>query len=133
TSLTGRVQLYRNGLRYQDGKVDRRVDSQDTLAHVIEDYLQRRFATRDVRLEQVPQVVFPITELDLEVEAHIDGKPENLPIRLSKSADRGWAVPGDRFPVLPAPAAAETPVQAQVTAAERPALTRPVDRRLRFS
>lgn len=133
TSLTGRVQLYRNGLRYQDGKVDRRVDSQDTLAHVIEDYLQRRFATRDVRLEQVPQVVFPITELDLEVEAHIDGKPENLPIRLSKSADRGWAVPGDRFPALPAPAAAETPVQAQVAAAERPVLTRPVDRRLRFS
>src|SRR5690606_30590229 len=50
TTLSGKVELYSNGLRYVDGKVDRSVDSLDTLAFIIEDYLQRRFTTRLVQL-----------------------------------------------------------------------------------
>jgi len=135
TSLSGHIEVFSNGLRYRDGRIDRSVDSNDTLAHVIEDYLQRRFATRAVKLEHLPQVNFPASELDLEIEANIDGEPQTLPLRLSKQAERGWLVPGDRFPALPpiepavpAPQLAQTSEAASV---ER--VSRPVDRRLRFS
>lgn len=136
TSLSGHIEVFSNGLRYRDGRVDRSVDSSDTLAHVIEDYLQRRFATRAVKLEHLPQVGFPASELDLEIEATIDGEPQTLPVRLSKQAERGWSVPGDRFPALPPiepVVKSAAPVAQTVEAASVERVSRPVDRRLRFS
>lgn len=134
TSLSGHVEVFSNGLRYRAGRVDRSFDSSDTLSHVIEDYLQRRFATRAVKLEHLPQVTFPASELDLTVEASIDGELQQLPVRLSKSAERGWGVPGDRFPVLAAERSSASPAAVpEATAVDAPRVSRPVDRRLRFS
>ncbi len=134
TSLSGHIEVFSNGLRYRDGRIDLSVDSSDTLAHVVEDYLQRRFATRAVKLEHLPQVNFPASELDLEIKATIDGEPQTLPLRLSKQAERGWMVPGDRFPALPPPAVKPAPQLAQTSeAATVERVSRPVDRRLRFS
>lgn len=136
TSLSGHVEVFSNGLRYRDGRIDRSVDSSDTLAHVLEDYLQRRFATREVKLEHLPQVSFPANELDIEIEASINGERQNLPVRLSKQGERGWTVPGDRYPALPpvTPVAAPAPQVAQtVESASVERVSRPVDRRLRFS
>jgi hypothetical protein len=136
TTLSGKVELFSDGLRYRDGKVDRQVDSSDTLAFVIEDYLQRRFATRQVQLKPLPPQVLPAQSLELTVEARIDGQQQRLPILLRKTDARGWAVQADQFPPLPEvsrePALAQTSAP---TAAPQPEKTvsRPLDRRLRFS
>ena len=37
TTLSGKLELFRNGLRYQGDKVDRQFDSVDTVSHVIQD------------------------------------------------------------------------------------------------
>lgn len=138
TSLSGRIEVFANGLRYRNGRVDRSIDSSDTLAYVIEDYLQRRFATPDVQLEQLPQVGFPASELDLQIQARIDGQSQALPLRLVRHAQRGWRVPGDNFPALAAvpspssPAAVAAPAELPELRAAAP-VSRPVDRRLRFS
>ncbi|MFI8608882.1 MFS transporter [Pseudomonas sp. NPDC077649] len=132
TSLSGRVELYSDRLRYEDGEVDRRFDSRDTIAHVLHDYLQRRFASRDVRELKLPPFAFVGDELELPVEVLIDGRAERLPIRLSKRDRRGWMVLGDRFPPLPTLAAAQPAVQAETPAAEE-RVSRPLDRRQRFS
>jgi hypothetical protein len=132
TSLSGRVELYSDRLRYEDGEVDRRFDSRDTIAHVLHDYLQRRFASRDVRELKLPPFTFDGDELELSVEALIDGRAERLPIRLSKHDQRGWAVLGDRFPPLPTLAAAQPAVQVETPAVEE-RVSRPLDRRQRFS
>ncbi|NQD96852.1 MFS transporter, partial [Pseudomonas sp. CrR25] len=85
TTLSGRVELFSSGLRYRDGQVDRHVDSLDTLAYVIEDYLQRRFATRLVQLSPLPPVALPADSVEVSIEARIDGQPQRLPILLNKS------------------------------------------------
>ncbi|MFI8746878.1 MFS transporter [Pseudomonas sp. NPDC077186] len=132
TSLSGRVELYSDRLRYEDGEVDRRFDSRDTIAHVLHDYLQRRFASRDVRELKLPPFTFDGDELELSVEALIDGRAERLPIRLSKRDQQGWAVLGDRFPPLPTLAAAQPAAQPEAQPVEE-RLSRPLDRRQRFS
>ncbi|QNH04596.1 MFS transporter [Pseudomonas sp. B11D7D] len=132
TSLSGRVELYRDRLRYVDDQVDTRYDSRDTVAHVVQDYLQRRFATRDVHELKLPLFTFKGDTLELQVDAQVAGRSESLPIRLHKRPEQGWAVEGDRFPVLPAVAARQPAQQAEVAPVEE-RLSRPVDRRQRFS
>lgn len=132
TSLSGRVELYRDRLRYVDGKVDTRYDSNDTIAHLLQDYLQRRFATRDVRELKLPVFTFEGDTLELQVDAQIDGRNERLPIRLHKRSEQGWMVEGDRFPALLSVAAKQPAQQIEATAVEE-RLSRPVDRRQRFS
>ncbi len=132
TSLSGRVELYSDRLRYRGAEVDRHFDSRDTIAHVLQDYLQRRFASRDVRELKVPPFSFEGDRLQLQVEALIDQRAERLPLRLSKRDRQGWTVEGDRFPPLPA----ETPAQPLAQSETPPAdegLARPADRRQRFS
>ena len=109
TSLSGRVELYSDRLRYRGAEVDRHFDSRDTIAHVLQDYLQRRFASRDVRELKVPPFSFEGDRLALQVEALVDQRAERLPLRLSKRDGQGWTVEGDRFP--PLPAEAEAPAQ----------------------
>lgn len=136
TTLSGRVEVFRNGLRYRDGKVDRHVDSSDTLAYIIEDYLQRRFATRAVQLGDLPALPLPADSFELTVEAQINGQAQRLPMRLNKSASRGWVVEADRFAPLPERTVVTPALQTQVTpmqAASSARISRPLDRRLRFS
>lgn len=136
TTLSGRVEVFRNGLRYRDGKVDRHVDSSDTLTYVIEDYLQRRFATRAVQLGDLPALPLPADSFELTVEAQINGQAQRLPMRLNKSASRGWVVEADRFAPLPERTVVTPALQTQVTpmqAASSARISRPLDRRLRFS
>ena len=136
TTLSGKVELFSDGLRYRDGEVDLRVDSADTLAYVIEDYLQRRFATRLVQLGELPPVTLPADSVEVTVDARIDGRAQRLPVLLNKNASRGWGVEADRFPPLPettgAPRASQ-PLAAAGDTQGRERVSRPVDRRLRFS
>lgn len=132
TSLSGRVELYSDRLRYTDGQIDVRFDSRDTIAHVLQDYLQRRFATRNVSELKLPPFTFEGDTLEVQVEAQIDRRSERLPIRLRKREGQGWAVEGDRFPALPAVTAAQS-TQSSETAPTEERLSRPVDRRQRFS
>lgn len=136
TTLSGRVELFSNGLRYRKGKVDRRVDSIDTLAYVIEDYLQRRFATRLVQLGELPSVTLPAASVELQVEARINGRLQRLPLRLDKDAARGWAVAGDHFAAVAEAPGATIASQASAEPANAQGgerVSRPLDRRLRFS
>ncbi|WAG77106.1 MFS transporter [Metapseudomonas furukawaii] len=131
TSLSGRLELYTDRLRYRDGRVDTRFDSRDTLAHVIRDYLQRRFATPEVELLPLPPVSLPAAHLELTVEARVRGELQRIPVQLERGQVKGWHVRGDRFPPLPkATAAAEAQADAVPVAVEP---SRPVDRRLDFS
>lgn len=135
TTLSGKLELFRNGLRYQGDKVDRQFDSVDTVSHVIQDYLERRFATRQVQLQPIGNLNFPLQSLDLNVQARINGELQQLPILLQKQEQRGWHVAADSFPPLPsavAPAVAEAkPAAVAAVAPER--VSRPLDRRVRFS
>ncbi|MDE3736646.1 MFS transporter [Pseudomonas resinovorans] len=132
TTLTGHLEVFTDRLRYRDGRVDTSYDSRDTLAYVVRDYLQRRFATHNVELAQLPAVSLPARDLDLDVEARVDGQVQHLALQLAKSAARGWRVRHDSFPPLTTPSVApETPSGAQELAPL--ADTGAVDRRLRFS
>lgn len=133
TTLTGHLEVFTDRLRYRDGRVDRTYDSRDTLAYVIRDYLQRRFATRNVELLPLPAVSLPARELDLEVQARVDGQAQRLPIQLAKSEAKGWRVRRDSFPPLAEPAAAPQPPSEAQDPASVAEVARPVDRRLRFS
>ena len=134
TSLSGRLELFADRLRYHDGRLDTRFDSRETLAKVVDDYLQRRFTTRLVQLAELPEVTFPATQVPLAVQARVNGEAQSLDLVLEKGA-YGWRVQGDNYPALaevrvaepakPEPVA-ETALVAQST---RPAL----DRRQRFS
>ncbi|TBU71042.1 MFS transporter [Pseudomonas daroniae] len=122
TTLSGKVEVFRNGLRYNEGKVDRTVDSRDTLAHILTDYLQRRFATRDVQLEPLPASAVAGSNLMLEVQARVDGREQRLSVSLSKHPQLGWRVDDDRFAELSA-ASKQMPVAApaQPAAPSQPA------------
>ena len=132
TSLSGKLELFSNGLRYHDGKVNRAFDSVDTVTHVIQDYLERRFATRDVKLQPIGNLSFAQQRLDLNIQAQINGELQQLPIMLQKPDKGGWQVAADSFPAIPVAAAA--PALKPGTAAVVPArVSRPLDRRVRFS
>lgn len=133
TTLTGHLEVFTDRLRYREGRVDPTYDSRDTLAYVIRDYLQRRFTTRNVELMPLPAVSLPARELDLEVEARVDGQAQRLALQLAKSETKGWRVGRDSFPPLAEPnSAPQAPSAAQDSAPAADA-ARPVDRRLRFS
>ncbi|MCQ4295115.1 MFS transporter [Pseudomonas stutzeri] len=104
TSLTGVVELDTDRLRYLDGQVDRRHDSRETLAFVIEDYLQRRHASPDVTLQPIPAVTLPADELEVQVQAQVKGEVQPFTLNLAKG-EQGWYVKGDAYPPLAAPAA----------------------------
>lgn len=136
TTLSGKVELFSNRLRYVDGKVDARFDSRDTLAYVIEDYLKRRFTTRLVQLASLPAVTLPAAIVELEIDAQVNGQPQHLPLRLKKSQSRGWEVQGDHFSPLRAESVAivgsrQGAAENSIPAAEQAG--RPLDRRLRFT
>ncbi|WP_339907353.1 MFS transporter [Pseudomonas guineae] len=134
TTLSGRLELFRNGLRYKDGRVDRHFDSVDTVSHVIQDYLERRFTTRQVQLQPIGSLNFPQQNIDLNVQARINGELQQLPISLQKLDSRGWQVAADSFAPLPsalAPPVVEKPAAVVAVVPER--VSRPLDRRLRFS
>ncbi|AOE84738.1 MFS transporter [Pseudomonas sp. TCU-HL1] len=133
TTLSGHLEVYTDRLRYRDGQVDTAYDSRDTVAFVIRDYLQRRFATATVELAQLPAFSLPARQLDLDVEARIDGQVQRLPLQLTRSEVRGWRVQRDSFPPLPAPGSASTAGEALDAAPAAADAARPVDRRLRFS
>ncbi|WP_070887724.1 MFS transporter [Pseudomonas argentinensis] len=120
TTLTGKVELFRNGLRYRQGEVDRTVDSRDTLSYLITDYLQRRFATRDVQLAPLPLHNVTTGSLALDVQARVGGQEQRVPVHLSKHPQLGWRVDDDRFPELP-----EIDKSAAAAAAPKPALSAP--------
>lgn len=130
TSLSGDVELFSDRLRYKDGRLDTHFDSPETLAWVIEDYLQRRFATRLVQVGPLPELSFPATRLPLTLEPRIDGEARQLELVLAKGVG-GWRVSGDQYPPLGEARPVEQPrVGVEVPAEEaRPAL----DRRKRFS
>lgn len=132
TSLSGRVELFSDRLRYRDGELDRSFDSRDTIAHVLRDYLQRRFATHDVEGLKLPPFTFSGDALELQIEALVDRRAERLPVRLGKRENQGWSVEGDRFPPLPAVADAQPVASREAPPAEE-RVSRPVDRRQRFS
>lgn len=136
TTLNGKLELFSNGLRYRDGKVDRHVDSLDTLAYVIEDYLQRRFATRLVQLQPLPAVTLPANSVELPISAQINGQAQQLTIPLNKDEERGWMVQGDRFKPLAELASAPVVTASSAAPAAKESgerSSRPLDRRLRFS
>ncbi|MFC4864111.1 MFS transporter [Pseudomonas sp. MAHUQ-62] len=133
TTLSGHLEVFTDRLRYRDGLVDTTFDSRDTLAYVIRDYLQRRFVTRDVELAQLPSVSLPARELDVEVEARVDGQSQHLSLQLVKSESRGWRVGRDSFPPLAVSSAdAQASGEAQEPAPQADSAG-PLDRRLRFS
>lgn len=135
TSLSGRLELFADRLRYQDGRLDARFDSRETLAKVIDDYLQRRFATRLVQLAELPEVSFPATRLPIAIQARINGKEQGLDLVLEKTA-LGWQVQGDNHPPLDETRIAEPSKVAEPAAAEVVAVQNPrpaLDRRQRFS
>jgi hypothetical protein len=134
TTLSGRLELFSNGLRYRGDKVDRQFDSVDTLSYVIEDYLERRFTTRQVQLQPIGNVNFPLQSLELNVQALVNGELKQVPITLQKHDRRGWQVVADSFAPLPATGVTpvvEKPTTIAVVVPER--VSQPLDRRLRFS
>lgn len=134
TSVSGEVQLVTDRLHYTDGQVDRNFDDIDTLEYVIEDYLQRRFATAEVYVEpfESPQAFTP--PLELTLSAGVAEQRRSVFVRLLKDPHKGWYVAGDQYPEYSA-----EPAQTAVLAAEQAALDkqqtkiRAVDRRTRFS
>ncbi len=132
TSLSGRVELYSNRLRYRDGRVDAHFDSDETLAHVIEDYLARRFATDAVSLLRQSQAVLPATHVDIDVLALVNGKRQHFLLGMVKDERRGWRVEDDRFPQRHA----EPPRQVAIVGLDKQPqapMPVPVDRKELFS
>lgn len=133
TSLTGSVELFTNRLRYRGDRVDTRYDSQETLAWVVRDYLQRKNRTRAVELQAFPPLDLDALQLDFEAEARIAGVSRRIPISLTRNEVHGWRVKGDDAPELPPPSEAEqqrtVPVPTTIVRGEE----RPVDRRIGFS
>ena len=132
TSLSGEMELYTDRLRYQDGKLDTRYDSRETLAKVIEDYLQRRFRTASVEIVELPGFSFTSKTLDINASILVNGQSLELPLELEKNERQGWRVVNDRYPALPKVQKTVEPkqIEAPVTEAEP---RRMLDRRTRFS
>ena len=124
TTLSGNIELYTNHLRYRDGQVDTRIDSQDTLAYVLRDYLQRRFARHDIELARLPRLDTRRSVLEVPVSFSAGGEPQTLSLTLARTDSRGWGVKGDRYPRLvesPVPALAQPGPQPVEPTAGQPA------------
>lgn len=133
TSISGRVELFTDGLRYRAGQVDLTHDSTDTLVYLAEDYLQRRFQTPAVTIESLAPVSFPASSLTLNVQAEVKGTTDRFELKVHKD-ERGWAVENDDYPSLPI----EAETQPEVVAVRPQALMDDAplprtDRRQRFS
>jgi len=101
THLNGRVELFADRLRYREGGVDTHRDNEDTLRYVITDYLQRRFATREVSVQPLAGLTWPASQAEVAVQASIAGRPQRLTLQMSKNPQRGWFVQGDHYPRVP--------------------------------
>ncbi|MBH2036321.1 MAG: MFS transporter [Pseudomonadales bacterium] len=132
TALSGKLELFTDRLRYREGKVDTRFDSRDTLVYVLEDYLQRRYVSRNVSVRQLPTLNLPAQQVDVQIEAVVDGQVQPLALTLSKSPSRGWMVQGDYYERLPASLTAPV-AQIATKPVEAPRSRSTLDRRLRFS
>ncbi len=131
TSLSGRVELFANRLRYRDGKVDTRFDSEDTLVYVVKDHLAHRFASHSVQLLRVSPAQLPARQLEMELEVLLDGRNrQHLLLKLIKNEALGWRVEGDRFSRSSAVAGASKPVASPDRSDVAP---NPPDRRQGFS
>ncbi|MCY1429983.1 hypothetical protein D9M71_459180 [compost metagenome] len=97
--------------------MDTHFDSQDTLAWVLRDYLQRRFASREVELSPLPRLETRRNELSVPLGFRVAGQPDWLRLELYRSAQKGWAVRDDHYPKLREDAA---PAQAGVVAEQQP-------------
>ncbi|MDF3937208.1 MFS transporter [Pseudomonas citronellolis] len=124
TTLSGRVELYTDQLRYRDGRVDTRYDSADTLAYVLRDYLQRRFPGQRAAFAQAPRPLPGQHELPLALDFDLDGQPRHLDLVLQRDAQRGWVVRDDHYARLApralvesAPTRAAQPAQAPLSRA----------------
>jgi hypothetical protein len=134
TALNGQIELFTDHLRYVNGQVDRHFDSRDSITYVIEDYLQRRFASRAVQIVKLPAFSFPANNLQLDVDALVAGQPQHLTLLLSKSEPVGWSVQGDQFASMPAALEVTSVPPAPALEAVKTAPVRStVDRRTRFS
>lgn len=125
TTLSGTIEVFTDRLRYRDGEVDTRFDSRDTLRYVLQDYLQRRFARRDVVISRVPTLDTQRASLEIPLSIEVGGEPQDLQVTLEKTPTRGWAVRDDRYPRLRAATAVAMPVPAsapvQASAPAQPA------------
>lgn len=122
TTLSGTIEVFTDRLRYRDGEVDTRFDSRDTLRYVLQDYLQRRFARRDVVITRLPTLDTQRAPQDVALTLQIGGEPQELQVTLEKSATRGWGVRGDHYPRLKAASVAAAPVPSAVPAKATAAL-----------
>lgn len=133
TVLNGKVELYTSHLRYREGRVDARHNSQETLEWVITDYLQRNAGSRDVELAPLAPLDLAAGRLNLEVQARVAGEARRLSLSLTRSEMLGWCVDGDQAPALPARDATAQPPGGRVAAAAVPARELSRDRRMGFS
>ncbi|MGP3789620.1 MFS transporter [Pseudomonas sp. B392_1p] len=102
TRLTGRVELFTDHLRYrEDGQVDTHFDSEDTVLHVIGDYLQRRFVQPEVEVLSISGLDWSAQYLDVHVRVKMGARTVRLPLKMQKHPNHGWQVLGDRYPELP--------------------------------
>lgn len=116
TTLSGTIEVFTDRLRYRDGEVDTRFDSRDTLRYVLQDYLQRRFARRDVAIASMPVLDTQRASQEVPLTIETGGERQDLQVTLEKSPTRGWGVRDDRYPRLKAVSAAPAPVTAPVVA-----------------
>lgn len=114
TTLSGSIEVFTDRLRYVNGDVDTRFDSRDTLRHVLQDYLQRRFGRRDVAITRLPVLDTQRAPQDVPLAIEVAGEAQELQVTLEKNPARGWGVRDDHYPRLKA--AAATPVPAHVAA-----------------
>ncbi|MBB4863129.1 hypothetical protein HNP46_001976 [Pseudomonas nitritireducens] len=119
TTLSGTIEVYTDRLRYRDGQVDTRFDSRDTLHYVLQDYLQRRFARRDVSISRVPPLDTQRTSQEIPLSVKVGTDSQDLYLVLEKTEGRGWGVRGDRYPPLRAESPSVAPVAAVVPLQER--------------
>lgn len=113
TTLSGTIELYTDHLRYRDGEVDTRFDSGQTLRYVLQDYLQRRFARRDVSIVQAPLLDARRSPQEIPLSVRVGDEPQDLRLVLEKTEPRGWGVRDDHYPHLKA----ERPVTPAIAAA----------------
>ncbi|MNZ60571.1 hypothetical protein D3C78_786430 [compost metagenome] len=133
TVLNGKVELYTSHLRYREGRVDARHNSQETLEWVITDYLQRSAGSRDVELAPLAPLDLAAGRLNLDVQARVAGEARRLSLSLTRSEMQGWCVDGDQAPALPARDATAQPHGGRVAAAAAPTRELSRDRRMGFS
>ncbi|MDU4252388.1 MFS transporter [Pseudomonas sp.] len=116
TTLSGRIEVFTDRLRYHDGEVDTRFDSRDTLRYVLQDYLQRRFARRDVVISRMPALDTQRAAQEVPLTVEVGGQSQALQVTLEKTPTRGWGVRGDHYPRLKAVSAAAPPAPSTVAA-----------------